>query len=182
MQQLLVRNTELVASERRNQVLAVSEERNRFARDLHDILGHSLTVITVKAELAKKLLDVDPDRARAEIDDLEWLSRDALADVRRAVEGYRELTLPGEITRARTALAAAEIEADLPHSVDEVPSHKRELFAWTIREGVTNVIRHSNATHCTVVLNPDCVEIRDDGVGPVQESVGHGLTGLRERA
>jgi two-component system sensor histidine kinase DesK len=182
IQQLLIRNTQLVASERRNQVLAVSEERNRFARDLHDILGHSLTVITVKAELAKKLIDVDPERARAEIDDLEWLSRDALADVRRAVEGYRELTLPGEITRARTALAAAEIEADLPQSVEEVPTEKRELFAWTIREGVTNVIRHSRATRCAVVLRPDCVEIRDDGVGSLQESVGHGLTGLRERA
>lgn len=182
VQQLLIRNTELVASERRNQVLAVSEERNRFARDLHDILGHSLTVITVKAELAKRLMDVDPERAKAEIDDVEWLSRDALADVRRAVEGYRELTLPGEITRARSALAAAEIQADLPNSVEEVPSNKRELFAWTIREGVTNVIRHSHATRCTVVLNPDCVEIRDDGVGSAHESVGHGLTGLRERA
>lgn len=182
VQQLLIRNAQLVASEKRNQVLAVSEERNRFARDLHDILGHSLTVITVKAELAKKLMDVDPERARAEIDDLEWLSRDALADVRRAVEGYRELTLPGEITRARTALAAAEIEADLPNSVEDVPSSKRELFAWTIREGVTNVIRHSHATRCTVVLQHDCVEIRDDGVGSLQETVGHGLTGLRERA
>ncbi|MCW2846234.1 MAG: histidine kinase [Marmoricola sp.] len=182
IQQMLVRNTQLVASEKQNQRLAVSEERNRFARDLHDILGHSLTVITVKAELAQKLMDVDPERARAEIDDLEWLSRDALADVRRAVEGYRELTLPGEILRARTALAAAEIEADLPNSVDDVPSDKRELFAWTIREGVTNVIRHSSATRCTVVLHPDCVEIRDDGVGPAQESVGQGLVGLRERA
>ena len=182
IQQMLIRNTQLVAAEKENQRLAVSEERNRFARDLHDILGHSLTVITVKAELAKKLMDVDPERARAEIDDLEWLSRDALADVRRAVEGYRELTLPGELSRARRALAAAEIEADLPNSVEDVPSDKRELFAWTIREGVTNVIRHSHATRCTVVLNPDCVEIRDDGVGPAQESVGQGLTGLRERA
>jgi len=182
IQQMLIRNTQLIASEKENQRLAVSEERNRFARDLHDILGHSLTVITVKAELAKKLMDVDPDRARAEVDDLEWLSRDALADVRRAVEGYRELTLPGEIARARTALDAAEIEADLPNSVDDVPSNKRELFAWTIREGVTNVIRHSNATRCTVVLNPDCVEIRDDGAGPTHDSVGQGLTGLRERA
>ena len=123
-------------------------------------------MITVKAELAKKLMDVDPERARAEIDDLERLSRDALADVRRAVEGYRELTLPGELARARTALAAAEIEADLPNSTDDVPTDRRELFAWTIREGVTNVIRHSHAQHCTVVLQPDCVEIRDDGVGP----------------
>ena len=90
---------------RRTPSLAVENERSRFARDLHDILGHSLTVITVKAELAQRLLDVDPDRARAEIADLERLSRDALADVRRAVEGYRDLTLPGELARARVALA-----------------------------------------------------------------------------
>ena len=177
VQQLLVRNTQLVAAEKENQRLAVSEERNRFARDLHDILGHSLTVITVKAELANKLMDVDPDRARAELADLERLSRDALADVRRAVEGYRELTLPGELARARMALEAAEIEADLPNSTDEVPSDKRELFAWTIREGVTNVIRHSNATRCTVVLHPDRVEIRDNGAGPEQRRRAPAATG-----
>jgi two-component system, NarL family, sensor histidine kinase DesK len=183
VQQLLVRNTQLVAAEQENKRLAVDEERNRFARDLHDILGHSLTVITVKAELANKLIDVDPGRARTELADLERLSRDALADVRRAVEGYRELTLPGELARARTALAAAEIEAELPNSTEDVPSDKRELFAWTIREGVTNVIRHSNATRCTVVLHPDRVEIRDNGGGcPANDSGGNGLRGLRERA
>jgi two-component system, NarL family, sensor histidine kinase DesK len=185
VQQLLIRNTQLVAAEKENQRLAVDEERNRFARDLHDILGHSLTVITVKAELANKLMDVDPARARAELADLERLSRDALSDVRRAVEGYRELSLPGELARARMALEAAEIAADLPNSTDEVPSDKRELFAWTIREGVTNVIRHSNATRCTVVLHADRVEICDDGAGTVIDagpSSGHGLIGLRERA
>jgi two-component system sensor histidine kinase DesK len=183
VQQLLVRNTQLVAAEKENQRLVVSEERNRFARDLHDILGHSLTVITVKAELANKLMEVDPARARTELADLERLSRDALADVRRAVEGYRELTLPGELARARMALEAAEIEAELPNSTEDVPSDKRELFAWTIREGVTNVLRHSNATRCTVVLHPDRVEIRDNGAGlGAGDSGGHGLMGLRERA
>jgi two-component system sensor histidine kinase DesK len=98
------------------------------------------------------------------------------------VEGYRELTLPGELARARTALAAAEIEAVLPNSVDDVPTDRRELFAWTIREGVTNVIRHSHARRCTVVLHRDRVEIRDDGVGPEEPGTGHGLIGLRERA
>jgi two-component system sensor histidine kinase DesK len=179
---MLSRNVELVVAHEENARLAVDNERNRFARDLHDILGHSLTVITVKAELAKKLMDVDPTRARAEVDDLERLARDALADVRRAVEGYRELTLPGELARARTALEAAEIDAELPNSTDEVPSEWRELFAWTIREGVTNVIRHSHAQRCTVVLDRDHVEIRDDGVGPTAAGSGHGLIGLRERA
>ena len=114
--------------------------------------------------------------------DLERLSRDALADVRRAVDGYRELTLPGELARARTALSAAEIAADLPNSTDDVPTDRRELFAWTVREGITNVIRHSGARRCTVLLGEHEVEIRDDGRGPESGAAGHGLTGLRERA
>ena len=181
--QLMLRNLDLMAARDENARLAVSAERSRFARDLHDILGHSLTVITVKAELANRLLDVDRDRARAELVDLERLSRDALSDVRRAVEGYRDLSLPGELARARVALQAADIDADLPNSTDEVPSELRELFAWTVREGVTNVIRHSGATRCQVRIAAAGVEVSDDGAGPCQERVGgHGLDGLRERA
>jgi two-component system sensor histidine kinase DesK len=180
--QAINRNIEVLAVREENARLALDDERNRFARDLHDILGHSLTVITVKAELAGKLLDVDLDRARAEVADLERLSRDALADVRRAVEGYRELTLPGELARARMALRAAEIEADLPNSTDDVPSGLREVFAWTVREGVTNVIRHSGAQRCVVRLAPDSVEVADDGRGPASSVPGNGLVGLRERA
>jgi two-component system sensor histidine kinase DesK len=181
--QAINRNIEVLAVREENARLALEDERNRFARDLHDILGHSLTVITVKAELAQKLFDVDPERARAEVGDLERLSRDALADVRRAVEGYRELTLPGELARARMALEAAEIEAHLPNSTDEVPSSLRELFAWTIREGVTNVVRHSGARTCTVTLTPTSAEVADDGRGPGSApGNGHGLLGLRERA
>ena len=181
--QAINRNIEVLAVREENARLALADERNRFARDLHDILGHSLTVITVKAELAQKLFDVDPERARAEVNDLERLSRDALADVRRAVEGYRELTLPGELARARMALEAAQIEAHLPNSTDEVPSALRELFAWTIREGITNVVRHSGAATCTVLLTPCSVEVADDGRGPTGSQVGgNGLHGLRERA
>jgi two-component system sensor histidine kinase DesK len=180
--QSINRNTEVLQVREENARLALDDERNRFARDLHDILGHSLTVITVKAELANRLIDVDHERARSELADLERLSRDALADVRRAVDGYRELTLPGEIARARTALSAAEIAADLPNSTDDVPTDRRELFAWTVREGITNVIRHSGARQCTVLLGEHEVEIRDDGRGPESSATGHGLTGLRERA
>ena len=105
------------------------------------------------------------------------------ADVRRAVEGYRDLTLPGELARAREALRAADIEADLPNSAEEVPTELRELFAWTVREGVTNVIRHSNASGCTVQLDAQRVCVRDDGTGPSEHGAhGHGLDGLRERA
>src|SRR3954452_8314897 len=174
--QSINRNIEVLAVREENARLALDDERNRFARDLHDILGHSLTVITVKAELANRLVDVDADRAKAELADLERLSRDALADVRRAVEGYRELTLPGELARARIALDAAEIEAHLPNSTDDVPSSLRELFAWTVREGVTNVVRHSGARACTVTLTPSSAEVADDGRGPGDAiGDGHGL-------
>jgi two-component system, NarL family, sensor histidine kinase DesK len=180
--QSINRNIEMLAVREENARLALGDERNRFARDLHDILGHSLTVITVKAELANRMIDVDPDRARAELADLERLSRDALSDVRRAVEGYRELTLPGELARARMALSAAEIAADLPNTTDDVPTDRRELFAWAVREGTTNVIRHSGAQRCTVVLREHEVEVRDDGRGAEAAGTGNGLTGLRERA
>ena len=185
--QLMNRNVDLLLAREENARLAVEEERNRMARDLHDILGHSLTVITVKAELAGRLMDADPARARAEVADLERLSRDALVDVRRAVEGFRELTLPGELARAREALRSAGIEADLPGSAEDVPSDMREVFAWAVREGVTNVIRHSGATRCTVRLAPERVEVLDNGSGARVDAVrpgpgGHGLAGLRERA
>lgn len=183
--QLMLRNVDLMHARDENAQLAVSAERSRFARDLHDILGHSLTVITVKAELANRLLDVDPGRARVELEDLERLSRDALADVRRAVDGYHDLTLPGELARARGALRAADITADLPNSTDEVPTELRELFAWTVREGVTNVIRHSGASRCSVRLAATGVEVVDDGAGPLDDGghrAGHGIDGLRERA
>ena len=184
--QLVNRNAELMLAREENARLAVDEERNRFARDLHDILGHSLTVITVKAELAGRLMDQDPDRARAEMAEVERLSRDALADVRRAVGGYRELSLAGELARARNALDSAGIRADLPTAVEEVPGELRELFAWTVREGVTNVIRHSGASHCAVRLSDRAVRIEDDGAGAPEAAIGgiggHGLAGLRERA
>ncbi len=164
--------------------LAVQEERNRFARDLHDILGHSLTVITVKAELAGRLIQVNPDKAAAEVADVESLARAALADVRAAVAGYRELSLAGELVSARTALQAAEIKPDLPTTMDVVPEENRELFAWVVREGVTNVIRHSGAKRCTIRLAARQIEVLDDGRGPTPDAAtsGHGLMGLRERA
>ena len=163
--------------------LAVQNERARIASDLHDILGHSLTVVTVKAELAQRLLDVDVERARKELGDLEALARDALSDVRATAMGVWGISLPGEIAAAREALAAAHIEAELPGAADEVPTRYRELFAWTIREAVTNIVRHSKATRAEVRLGPASVEIVDDGVGECAgASDGQGLAGLRRRA
>lgn len=161
--------------------LAVSQERARFARDLYDILGHTLTAITVKAEPAGRLIERSPARAAVEIADIERLAREALADTRSTVTGYREMSLPGEIATARAVLSAAGIEADLPGAVDEVTGSSRELFAWAVREGVTNVLRHSGATRCSVRVTPTSIEIGDNGNGGAA-TAGNGLAGLRERA
>jgi two-component system, NarL family, sensor histidine kinase DesK len=176
------RQRRLMAAQEELSVMAVQNERARIAADLHDILGHSLTVVTVKAELAQRLLDVDLDRARTELRDLEVLARDALADVRATALGVRGISLAGEIAAAREALAAANVEADLPGAADEVPTRVRELFAWTIREAVTNIVRHSHARHACVVLNATSVEIVDDGPGVPAAGDGQGLQGLRRRA
>jgi two-component system sensor histidine kinase DesK len=185
--QLIRRNAQLAEARSEITRLAVAEERSRFARDLHDILGHSLTVVAVKAELAGRLVRLDPEKAEHEIADVERLSREALADVRRALSGYREVTLMGELASARSALAAAGIEAELPQAVDDVPADRRELFGWVLREGVTNVVRHSGASHCHVRVTDREIRITDDGRGPVNGSPvdgdpsGVGLLGLRER-
>jgi two-component system sensor histidine kinase DesK len=177
------RNRALLAAREELAEVAVQEERSRIARDLHDILGHSLTVITVKTELARRLLDVDVERARRELDDLEKLSRDALADVRATAMGVRGVSLLGEIAQARQALETAGIDAHLPSAADEVPNPWREVFAWAIRECVTNVIRHSGARACVVEVSPSRLAVRDDGVGMPSSTLppGHGLSGLRHR-
>lgn len=173
---------QLRATQSQLEQLAVERERGRVARDIHDILGHSLTVITVKSELAGRLVDVDPARAKSEIAEVEALSRGALADVRATVAGFRGVNVSGELAAARAALSAAGIEAELPSSTDVVPSDRRELAGWVVREGVTNVLRHSEASVCRITLDAHGVEIADDGVGPTQSSEGaSGLSGLRER-
>ncbi|WP_425827381.1 sensor histidine kinase [Streptomyces fractus] len=161
--------------------LAQQGERDRIARDLHDVLGHSLTVITVKSGLARKLAAVGSERAVDEITEVEQLSRQALADVRAAVSGYREVTLAGELARGRELLRASAITAELPTTTDAVGADHQQLFGWAVREGLTNVVRHARASRCTVTLTATSVEIRDDGHGGTA-AAGNGLTGLRERA
>lgn len=160
--------------------LAAENERIRIARDLHDILGHSLTTITVKAGLARRLGVTEPGRAIEQIAEVEELSRQALADVRAAVSTYRDVTLVGELARGRELLRASGIAADLPTATDVVDSRHSELLGWALREGLTNVVRHAHATTCAVRLGPDGVEITDDGVGSAAPP-GNGLSGLRER-
>jgi two-component system sensor histidine kinase DesK len=162
--------------------LAAENERSRIARDLHDLLGHSLTTITVKAGLARRLAEHgEADRAQTEITEVETLSRRTLADVRAAVAGHHDVTLTGELATAREVLRAAGIAAELPGSVDVVDPAASEVLGWALREGVTNVVRHSRAAHCVITLGPHWLEIVDDGHGGAGAPCGTGLTGLRER-
>lgn len=181
--QVFKRNHELAVARQQLADLAVVAERERVSRDVHDILGHSLTVITVKAELAGRLIELDPARAAVEIAEVEALAREALSDVRSTVGGMRQVDIAVELTNARSALEAAAIEATVPADADVVPLRNRELFGWTVREAVTNVVRHSGARRCSVVLDATRIEISDDGSGMTQESSsdGNGLRGLAER-
>jgi two-component system, NarL family, sensor histidine kinase DesK len=174
--------------------MAVADERLRIARDLHDLLGHSLSLITLKAELAGRLLDADPERAAREIADLESVARRSLGEVRAAVTSYRQPRLAAELAAARTMFAAAGMDCQVhaPASI-ELPPAADALLAWTVREGTTNVVRHSGARTVTItvtVTGQDAsAEITDDGVGPAWdadprpgEHHGSGLSGLTERA
>ncbi|HVV09401.1 sensor histidine kinase [Amycolatopsis sp.] len=163
--------------------LAVNAERARLARDLHDILGHSLTTITVKAGLARRVLETgnDNERAITEIHEVEGLARSALSDVRATVSEYREVSLSAELVGARAALRAAEIDADLPHAVDNVRPDLQQTFGYVLREAVTNVLRHSGAKQVKVRLGGTWMEIEDDGVGAPAAACGNGLRGLSER-
>jgi two-component system sensor histidine kinase DesK len=180
---------QLRSAQHRIATLAVAEERSRLARDLHDVLGHSLTTITVKAGLARRMLESgDPGRAVAEVRDVEALARQAMTEVRATVSGYREASLGAELVGARAALSAAGITADLPNAVDDVAAGLQETFAYALREGVTNVIRHSRASQCQVRLGGTWLEVRDNGhVAPQDvassrvDGGGHGLSGLAER-
>ncbi|MFG1644443.1 sensor histidine kinase [Amycolatopsis sp. NPDC049252] len=162
--------------------LAVTNERQRVARDLHDLLGHSLTTITVKAGLARRVLESAGDIPRAveEIREVESLTRSALSDVRATVSEYREVSLSAELVGARAALRAAEIDADLPHAVDNVAPEFQNVFGYVLRETVTNVLRHSGAKQVKVHLGKNWVEIEDDGTA-AEVVPGNGLRGLTER-
>ncbi|MCG2802226.1 MAG: histidine kinase [Cellulomonas sp.] len=169
---LMSANRDLREAQDQVAVLAVDRERERIARDMHDILGHTLTVVAVKAELAGRLVEVDPPRARDEIGQVQALARTALADVRAMVTATRDVTLAGELAGARHALDSAGIEAQVPTVADEVPERLRPLFAWAVREGVTNVLRHSAASNVLITMTADCLVVEDDGRGPTSGAAG----------
>lgn len=166
--------------------LAVTEERLRFSRDLHDLLGHSLSLIAVKSELATRLARDDPDRAEAEMADVRRAARDALREVRAAVRGYRAVELDAELAGVRAVLEAAGVRCAVGDPPDGLPPEVRSVLAWVIREGATNVIKHSEARHCSITLTlyggSVVVEMRNDGVRGAEAGEGSGLTGLTERA
>ncbi len=178
--------------------LAVSEERLRFARDLHDLLGHTLSLITLKSELARRLVSVTPEQAVIEIGDIETAARQALVEVREAVSGYRQPTLQSELSGARELLAAAGVACEQQGEPPPLAPAAEAALSWAVREGVTNVIRHSQARSCVITFSQRdaevSVEVRDDGPARRADDVvagdrvmggastrGAGLAGLKER-
>ena len=178
------KNQMLKLSQEEVRHLATVAERERIARDLHDLLGHTLSVITLKSELASKLVARDPERATHEIKDVEDISRRALKQVRQAVAGYRDSGLAGEVANVKQGLEVLGIALHFqPPAVDFSPKSEAVL-AMVLREAVTNIIRHSQATRCAIsfsVQGPNLeMIVEDNGVGgPLNE--GGGLTGMRER-
>jgi two-component system sensor histidine kinase DesK len=176
-------NDALRLSQQEIRRLAVVAERERIARDLHDLLGHTLSVIALKSELAAKLIGRDDERAAAEVREIESITREALAEVRAAVTGFRA-GLAQELSNARRALEAADIEFSYELAVDDLPPRHEDVLAMVLREGVTNVVRHSGARSCrlTIVTRDGGVrmELRDDGRGGVVLE-SNGIAGIRSR-
>lgn len=164
--------------------LAKVAERERIARDLHDVLGHTLSLITLKAELARKLVDRDPERAKQEIQDVENASRAALTDVREAIRGYRSDGIFAELGRARAALETAGVAVQCDTAPIPLSPAQECVLALALREAVTNVVRHAQARTCNVTLTSRdslcTLEVADDGRG-ASGPEGNGLRGMRER-
>ncbi|MEU3843365.1 histidine kinase [Streptomyces sp. NPDC028635] len=167
---------------------AVEQERLRFSRDLHDLLGHTMSVIVVKSEAARRLAARDLDAALAQITDIESVGRQALTEIREAVTGYRDGSLSTELDRARSALTAAGIEPVVRRSGPPPAAQTEALLGWVVREAVTNAVRHSGARRCEIAVTGGGEKVRltvsDDGRGPLTAGAGvggTGLTGLTER-
>lgn len=178
------RNAQLWRARQDVEDLAALAERERISRDLHDLLGHTLSVIALKSELAARLADTDPARAAAEIREVERVSRDALSQVRGAVEGYRARGFQGELRNAAAALEPAGVRLVSDVDATALPVRQESVMALALREAITNVVRHARATTCHVALCRQSDElvltVQDDGAGG-KPTEGHGLAGMRER-
>lgn len=177
-------NARLRLSQEEADRLAKTAERERIARDLHDLLGHTLSVIALKSELAGKLVDRDPERAGQEIREVERISREALREVRTAIAGYRSEGLQAELARARLALESSGIKLEYFAQPVQPGPARETVLALALREAVTNVIRHSGAKTCRISLEEQdgevVLEVRDDGRGGASP-FGIGLSSMRER-
>ncbi len=167
--------------------LAAVAERERIARDLHDVLGHTLSVIVLKAELAGRLIERDPERAALEMADVERTARMALAEVREAIGGYRSKGLNAEVEQARLTLHSAGVALSCETRPPALPAREETVLSLAVREAVTNIVRHAHATQCTMRFATSAdgfasLEVADDGVMTKPELVeGNGLSGMRER-
>jgi two-component system, NarL family, sensor histidine kinase DesK len=183
-----VRFVRLVEQLRRTQQelarTVVERERLRFAQDLHDLLGHTLSLIVVKAEVVRRLAPADADRAAAEAADIERIGRNALAEVREAVTGYREHSFARELDNARTVLTDIGVGVTVNETGPPLSVEADNVFRWVLREAVTNMMRHSEATRCDIAVSANTggatLTVRDNGVGG-HPSPGNGLRGLAER-
>jgi two-component system sensor histidine kinase DesK len=177
-------NRKLLRAQGEIEHLAKVAERERIARDLHDVLGHTLSVIILKSELAGKLMDRDPQRAGNEIREVEQISRQALSEVRDAIRGYRSRGLEAELAQAKSTLETAGVAVKCETPRVALPALQESVLSMAVREAVTNVVRHAHARNCILRLqqqNGSChLEIEDDGRGG-SHSEGNGLRGMRER-
>jgi two-component system sensor histidine kinase DesK len=164
--------------------LAKLAERERIARDLHDVIGHTLSLVVLKTELAQKLMARDAGRAMTEMADVERIARDGLAEVRQAITGYRSGGLAAELEHVREALVAAGIEATIEAGSVPLPPAQETALSLALREATTNVIRHAAATQCHIRFYAQdtsvLMEVADNGRGG-EAPFGNGLTGMRER-
>jgi two-component system sensor histidine kinase DesK len=178
------RNARLKLAQEEIQQAATAAERERIARDLHDLLGHSLSIVTLKSQLVARLIETDARRARQEVQDVERISREAMAEVRRVVRGYRSHQLGVELANARMALASADVDLEVETSPYRLTPQQESALALALREAVTNVVKHARATRCRVALRQTRDEFRlvisDDGRGGSADE-GAGLRGMAER-
>ncbi|WP_411734401.1 sensor histidine kinase [Paeniglutamicibacter sp.] len=161
---------------------ALLAEQERMARDVHDVLGHSLTAIGLKAELAERLLDTDVQAARAELLQIRALNTEALESIRATVGGLRRTTLVQELASVRAALDDARIKTVLTGNARDIDPVRSTALSWILREAATNVLRHAHATTCWIHIAPGMLDIEDDGDSLAGSHEGHGMRGMRERA